>query len=128
VRTGLQLRGHVVVAGRTIGRLELVIVRQLRSVEVHVAIDARELAVNRFLICLWIDVHRDRLSAALTFELRIFMAHQAVLDGLRSRRTDGGDQCDGGRGKKNDCEKLGPQSGLSAFHLPLSSIHHYMVM
>jgi hypothetical protein len=47
VRTYLKLLGHVVVAHRTVGWFELLVVRKLRTFEVHVAIDAFELAVDR---------------------------------------------------------------------------------
>jgi len=97
VWTGRELVGHIVVAHPAVHGIELLGVRQLRTIEVHVAVDAAEIGVNRGGEPRRVDVHGDLGPGAIADELGILVAHQAVVVGLgrHDRRCRQADHQDG---------------------------------
>jgi hypothetical protein len=88
----------VVVTHPTVDRLELLLMRQVAPIQIHVARNAIEIGVDRGGVVLGVDVERDFLPVDLSRQVGILVAHQTVVVLLCP-----GDRGDGDRDDQRNC-------------------------
>jgi hypothetical protein len=79
VRPVLELLADVDVAHRAVNRLEIILVRELGPIEIHVTVDTAEIGVDGSAKSFGIDKDRDLVVAALPYEFRVLVAHETIL-------------------------------------------------
>ena len=90
VRPLSHLFGDIVMTHCAINAFDILRMRQLNAGKITVAINAIHLSVDRRQIFIVIDEYRNFLACTSSTRIRIFMAHHAVIIGLR---TGGQGQC-----------------------------------